>query len=283
MLSFTYIGWIVNNKIRMYKNWKIKMNNFVHSFCYTFNIYWRYDVNNKINKLKQELMVMKVNEIKPNYSKLGRLYGLDRRTIKKYDDGYEGKPINRNKESKLDKYREDINIKINLPSASINGVFQYFKENYDDIGTYSNFYKYIKKHKLIENKNNKCQLRYETEYGKQLQFDWKEDIKMYNKYGEIFEFNIFSATLSASRLHIFKYSKYKTRIDVQRCLIQTFQYIGGITEETLTDNMSSIVNTKEKNFIKNLFLLQKILDLFLKSASLSIHIQKEKMNRVIDL
>jgi hypothetical protein len=71
---------------------------------------------------------------------------------------------------------------------------------------------------------------------------------MYNKYGEIFEFNIFSSTLGASRLHIFIYSKFKTRIDVQRCLIKTFQYIGGLTEETLTDNMSSIVDTKKKEF-----------------------------------
>ena len=46
---------------------------------------------------------------------------------------------------------------------------------------------------------------------------------MVNKYGEIFEFNIFSSTLSASRLHVFIYSKLRTRIDVQRCLIKTFE------------------------------------------------------------
>ena len=35
---------------------------------------------------------------------------------------------------------------------------------------------------------------------------------------------------------------------MERCLIKTFQYIGGVTEETLTDNMSSIVDTKKKEF-----------------------------------
>lgn len=73
---------------------------------------------------------------------------------------------------------------------------------------------------------------------------------MYNKHGEIFEFNIFSSTLGASRLHRFIYSKYKTRIDVERRLVKTFQYIVGLPKETLTDNISSIVDTKKKEFYK---------------------------------
>ena len=72
---------------------------------------------------------------------------------------------------------------------------------------------------------------------------------MFNKYGEVFEFNIFSSTLGASRLHIFVYSKYRTRVDVQRSLIKTFQYIGGITNEVLNDNIYSIVNTNKKEFL----------------------------------
>ena len=51
-------------------------------------------------------------------------------------------------------------------------------------------------------------------------------------------------------MHVFLYSKLKTRIDVQRCLIEVFEYIGGVTEEILTDNMSSIVNTKTGKFYK---------------------------------
>ena len=98
----------------------------------------------------------------------------------------------------------------------------------ENIGTYSNFYKYIKIQDLKPKKNNNVHLRFETEYGKQLQFDWKEDIQMISKNGEIFEFNIFSATLGASRMHVFIYSKFKTRLDVQRCLVKTFEYIEGV-------------------------------------------------------
>lgn len=204
----------------------------------------------EINKLKQELMILKTNGIKPNYSELARLHNCDRRTIKKYDEGYEGKSKTRNKSSKLDKYEEDIKSKLDLPGSTIKGTYEFFKYKDPNIGIYQNFYQYVKRKKLNQNKNNRFHPRYETEFGKQLQFDWKEDIKMYNRHGEIFEFNIFSSTLSASRLHIFIYSKFKTRIDVQRCLVQIFKYIGGVPEETLTDNMSSIVDTKNKTFYK---------------------------------
>ena len=212
----------------------------------------------EINKLKQELLIMKTNNIKPNYSELARLHSCDRRTVKKYDNGYEGKPTTRDKESKLDKYKEEIKSKLELPGSTIKGTYEFFKEKDNNIGNYSNFYKYSIRNDIKPKKNNSFHPRYETEYGKQLQFDWKEDIKMINKHGGVFEFNILSSTLGASRLHVFIYSKYKTRIDVQRCLVKTFQYIGGLPEETLTDNMSSIVDIKKKNSIKNLYHSQKI-------------------------
>ena len=204
-----------------------------------------------LNRLKQELLIMKTEGIKPNYAELARLHNCDYRTVKKYNNGYEGKSINRIKKSKLDKYKEDIKIKLELPGSTIKGTYEYFKSNDETIGNYSNFYKYTKKKNLKKKNNNKFHPRYETEFGKQLQFDWKEDIKMFNKYGEVFEFNIFSSTLGSSRLHVFIYSKYRTKIDVQRCLVKTFQYIGGLPEETLTDNMSSIVDTKKKEFYKD--------------------------------
>ena len=104
-----------------------------------------------LNKLKQELLIMKTNNIKPNYSELARLHKCDRRTVKKYDNGYEGKPINRKKESKLDKHKDDIKSKLDLPGATIKGVYQYFKDIDINIGNYSNFYKYAIKYDLVPN------------------------------------------------------------------------------------------------------------------------------------
>lgn len=203
-----------------------------------------------IKELRKELVIMKELEIKLNYAELARKYNCDYRTVKKYHDGYEGKSKTRQRISKLDKYKEEISEKINKAGANKKGTFEYFKDKYNNVGSYSNFAWYIRTKKLItKNISKEIHPRYETEMGKQLQFDWKEDIIMSNKYGEIFEFNIFSAILSASRFHIFRYSKTKTREDVQRCLIESFEYIGSVPQEVLTDNMSSIVNHTTKKFV----------------------------------
>ena len=47
-------------------------------------------------KLIAQLMLVKMSGLKPNYSELARMYNVDRRTVKKYDNGYEGKPSHRN-------------------------------------------------------------------------------------------------------------------------------------------------------------------------------------------
>lgn len=128
----------------------------------------------------------------------------------------------------------------------------YIKMNYkENIGTYSNFNKYINKKKdYFIQSDKQAHLRFETEYGKQLQFDWKGPITIHNKNGDEFIFYIFSSTLCASRLHIFIYSTFMTLECVEKCLIETFKYIGGVPEECLTDNMSSIVNYSENKFTK---------------------------------
>ena len=195
-----------------------------------------------MERVKGDLAIMDTLGIKPNYSELSRTYDIDRRIIKKYHLGYEGKPKVKNKSSKLDIYLEEITEKINLTGSTIKGTYKYFQNKYENIGSYSNFKTYVRKHELIDKKKKEVHPRYETEPGEQLQFDWKEDIKMTSKHGEVFEFNIFSATLSWSRLHIFVYSVNKTRADVERCLIQVFKYIGGMPKQLLTDNMSTVVD-----------------------------------------
>lgn len=218
-------------------------------------------MNEKIRNMKGQLQIMKSIGIKPNFSELERALGINRHTIKKYYNGYEGKPAVRNKPSKLDKYYEEIKSKINLCGVNQMAVYQYLFQKDNTIGTYSNFKKYIAKKNLKPNKTTKVHLRYETDPGVQLQFDWKEDLQMISKHGELFEFNIFSATLGYSRMHNFVYSKTKTRSDVEKCLISTFKYINGIPKYLLTDNMRAVVdinnnqrrvNPEFKQFVKDM-------------------------------
>lgn len=128
-----------------------------------------------LKNMKGQLEIMKTLGIKPNFSELERAFGIERHTIKKYYDGYEGKSPNRNRPSKLDKYYDEIKSKISLCGINQMGLYQYLLTKDNSIGTYSNFKKYLSKHNLKPSKSSKVHLRYETSPGEQLQFDWKED------------------------------------------------------------------------------------------------------------
>lgn len=54
-----------------------------------------------IMNLQNQLTILKAMNIKSNFSKLAIQYDLDRRTIKKYYERYEGKLKTRNKSSRL--------------------------------------------------------------------------------------------------------------------------------------------------------------------------------------
>ena len=205
-----------------------------------------------MRNLKGELLCLKTENIKPNFSELSRIYGIDRRTVKKQYLGITNEKEKKKKTSVLDKYKELIIEKLKIPGSNKKAVYMYLIMNVDDkIGSYSNFRKYTLKHfNDLKTKNDEVHVRYETFYGKQLQFDWKGPIKLINKNNEMYEFYIFSTTLSASRFHTFIYSKFMTLESVERCLIESFEMINGVPEECLTDNMSSIINLSEKEFVK---------------------------------
>ena len=177
-----------------------------------------------MRNLKGELLCLKTENIKPNFSELSRIYGIDRRTIKKQYLGLINEQEKKKKVSVLDKHKNLIKEKLKIPGTNKKAVYMYIVMNVDkNIGSYSNFRKYVLKHndELIQ-KNVDVHVRFETEYGKQLQFDWKDPIRLKNKYNEIFDFYIFSTTLSASRFHTFIYSNFMTLESVEKCMIETF-------------------------------------------------------------
>ena len=67
------------------------------------------------------------------------------RLLKKYYDGYEGKPKHRVKPSILDKHMELIKEKLLIKGTTVRAVYEFVLSEVDsEIGTYSNFNKYIK-------------------------------------------------------------------------------------------------------------------------------------------
>ena len=204
------------------------------------------------SELRKDITMIKNFELKPNFKYLAEKHHMDPRTVKKYYEGYEGKPANRNKPSNLDEHYDVIKEKLSLPGCKISSIFFFLKQEHNYKGSYSALTYFIRsKPELKETRSKKgIHVRYETSIGEVLQFDWVEDISLINKYGEQFNFNVFSAELCYSRFHYFGYSEHKTREDVYIQLINTFKFIGGIPKSILTDNMSSIVNTDKAEFNK---------------------------------
>lgn len=196
--------------------------------------------------LKGELAVMDSMGIKPNYAALGRKYGMDYRTVKKYHNGYEGPAKTRNKGSKLDAYRTEIADKLGIKRLTVQGVYEFMVKKYGvaRIGTYSNFNKYVIRHELKPGKKEGGNPRFEKNPGEQAQIDWKEDIPITNRYGEIFVINVFHATLKFSRYSHLELSVQKRFDDVARGLINSFIKMGGVPRELLFDNMSTVANTQ---------------------------------------
>jgi len=200
------------------------------------------------NRLKTQLEIIKMNEIKPNFSSLEREYGYDRRTIKKYYEGYEGKPKRRSRKSKLDEYGGEIEEKMAIKGVTMAGVYQYIVKKYgaERVGCYCNFYHYVRKHEYVTVKNEKSHPRYETAAGKQAQIDWKEDISLRSRNGAEYRFNEFNYKLGNSRYCHYVYKQNRRREEVFESLIESFSECGGVPEEILCDNMSSIVDIDGK-------------------------------------
>lgn len=192
-----------------------------------------------------QLKILKLSNLKPNFSELARQYGVDRRTVKKYYDGYSGKPANHHKASKLDSYQELIKDKLSIIGTKIVSVYQFILAEKDpDIGTYSNFLKYVHDRGLVSEKIQKGHPRFETAAGKQAQVDWKEDLQLTSRSGEVFTIQVFDYKLGFSRYCHFTLKLSRTQQDVFDCLIDAFEQTGGIPEEILFDNMTAIVSWK---------------------------------------
>lgn len=74
---------------------------------------------------------------------------------------------------------------------------------------------------------------------------------MVDANGEVFEFNVFTATLGYSRLHKFTYSPTRTTDDLLACLLGAFRFMGGVPQECLTDNMAAVVSASSGRREKN--------------------------------
>lgn len=197
-----------------------------------------------------ELRIMKDFGVKPNYSALQREYNVDRHTIKKYYDN-NGIPPRKEREStsKWDQFIPEIEELLKNTHTTYRAIWNYLEHVHSKEGLpggYDSMRNYLYRHGYHKSIKAVPHVLYETEPGKQAQFDWKEDMRIHLVDGSEIIFNVFSLTLSYSREHIFIYSSHKTSSDLLRCLIEANNRLGGTCEEYLTDNMSAIVTIKDR-------------------------------------
>ena len=87
--------------------------------------------------------------------------------------------------------------------------------------------------------------RYETKPGEQVQFDWGEFV--YEQEGKTHKFYGFTAILGYSRMRFVTFVKRCDTPTLIRCLMEAFEYFGGLTKTALTDRMKSVLLEMEEN------------------------------------
>ena len=170
---------------------------------------------------------------------MARIMGCDPRTVKRYLEGYELKKKRKIlKKSKLDKFKETIISKLEIGCTSM-AIFKFIqKDGYT--GSYSLVADFVQKHK--EEQIKKATIRFETAPGLQAQVDWKKNLKMISKHGELFEVNIFLMVLGYSRTKFVKLTSDKTQKTLFKCMNEAFKYFGGVPKEIVFDNMATVVD-----------------------------------------
>jgi hypothetical protein len=84
--------------------------------------------------------------------------------------------------------------------------------------------------------------RFETEPGRQLQFDWKEDVVMHDRAGAEYRSDAYAPTLGHSRRHFLRRSMTGTRDDLLLSMTASICFLGGVPEQRVTDNMSAVAS-----------------------------------------
>ena len=196
-----------------------------------------------------ELDMYREAGIKPNFSDIAKRYGKDRHTVASYWRAEGGRPH----DGRGDRAGSfDAHIERWPPSAAAGshqkGIHEWLLHEYpgEDLAGYNAFTQFMRKNGIAVGASGgpEPHPRFETPPGLQLQFDWKESVKMANRDGELFEFNVFAATLGHSRRHIFTRSRTRTTDDLVRCMYATIARLGGVPREWVTDNMSALVTVK---------------------------------------
>lgn len=215
-----------------------------------------YSLVNSIDELRLFSKIYKEGLImKPNISKLAKTLDVDRKTIRKALNGFiPSKTKIRTKY--LDLYRKQLLELLNDEYRD----FEYYKHLYNYMVreekitcSYSSFRRYIQNDEQLNKSfkssksTNTFSQRFETEAGKQAQFDLKERVPIIDKLGNKSKINVATLTLGFSRLNIRKVVPDTSYESVISFLAYAFEEIGGVPKELVIDNIKCLVDKPRRN------------------------------------
>lgn len=193
-----------------------------------------------------ELNMIKEAGAKPNFSDLARRYGMDRHTVARMWNGGAGAPGDGRsaRPSGFDAHIDEIARKAAVPGMTVTAIHEWLLDAHpgEALPGYGALKHFVRARGIrVGEPAPEPHPRFETEPGRQLQFDWKERLLLRGPGGEEFRFNAWSATLGWSRRHVYMRSNTITTDDFVACALQTAARLGGVPPEWLTDNMSALV------------------------------------------
>lgn len=197
-----------------------------------------------------------MNDIQPNYAAMAKQYNCDYRTVKRYyEAGTKGEveQIKKRQSSApllLSGFEEIIKDKMEL-SCSASSIYYFIKKKGYQ-GGYTTVKRYCRNYR--EKRVKKATIRIETTPGLSAQVNWKENIKMVSKHGEVFYFNLFLYILGYSRMKYLEVTFDRTQANVFNCLVNAFEYCGnGVPQEIWFDNMKTVVDRSKSQFSQTVF------------------------------
>ena len=195
------------------------------------------------------------NNIEPNFTAMGRQFNCDYRTVKaayleaerRFEEPLP--ELKREKTSILDDYKRIIDEKLDI-QCTAKSIYKFIKTK-GFKGSYSTVKQYCRKQKV--EKTQKATIRVEHTPGLAAQVDWKEDMTLISKHGEVVTFNLFLYVLSYSKKKFITLTFDRKQDTLFDCLNDAFYHTGGVPEEIWFDNMRTVLDHSKTQFTKVVF------------------------------
>ena len=170
---------------------------------------------------------------------IARELGVARNTVRRYVRGTPATTPRPRRSSKLDPYKPQVrrwvredhlyNCETMLPRLRVQGYR----------GQISILKDFVRPLRPAAAGARRPVIRYETQPGEQLQFDWGEFV--YEQEGRSRKVFGFTAVLSYSRMRFVRFVKRTDAPSLIRCLVATFEALGGLPRTVLTDRMKTVL------------------------------------------